>query len=198
MNSGPPKVVNLADWSPPVRFRRNPDGTVVREKLPTAYFLTGNRTIKAVDRAGNVVVIPLFNGMSQNEPDNPYMMRLKFEKLHQQGFIPVDHCPANESWEVRKSLPDAVKNRPPCSAASNGKPISREHYCGCIDELVRIRRAEQATKMESIEAAWQTEAKKAQAALQEQNRQQAETNARLTDLVESLVSNKRGKKASDE
>lgn len=157
MATHPQTVTDLANWSPPQRGLSGDDGEIIIEKLSP---LPG---VMMVDPAGNVVSIPLSNGISNRLATDPYRMQILAEK-QAKGWVLVGRCPLSSGEalphlpkSVRYHLdangkPDESKPRNPCQPVVNGRKISGDRHpdrynpCACIDLLATARKARHAAK----------------------------------------------------
>jgi hypothetical protein len=123
---------------------RNEHGKEVIERAPWQPFL------KVVKLSGAVSRVPLSTHRAINERQDPYRAYMEFRKPRT-GMIPYGACPQTMPPDVQAFIPEELLGRQPCRAAANGKPISNENCCPCIEELITYRKAEQAREMSRIE-----------------------------------------------
>jgi hypothetical protein len=136
-------VAELDDKKSPQRRVRHPNGVV--ERLPWgAYF-------KCVHPSGGVVRIPLHTGRANTAFDDPYRLDVMHRKPRK-GFIPYGKCPPTLDQEIQEQhLPAELRGRIPCRTSTSGGPISDQHCCACIEDLIAFRKKEQAERMARVE-----------------------------------------------
>jgi len=117
----------------------NADGTRSVERLPAL------ASIKMLSPQGNVVWVPIANGLGK--PDAEGVYGIKTVQLKKDaGFLPFAICPKRLGLHAHLAAHLAA-NTTPCSDASEDTP------CECIREMERIRRADNVEKMEKLESA---------------------------------------------
>jgi len=187
------RVTDLAKWAPPTRTVRRPDSELATEKLSPVL------TAKMVDLGGNVIGVPITNGMSNRNRDDEYGRKIVGEKIRGRprflkgtpgGMIPFGKCPQVDE-ELTRFLPRPLRGRPRCTVSATGLPISDASPCACIEELIRIRQEASRVAAEKLEA-------RLEPMIQKTSREQAKSAAtlvegqaqmidRLTALVEKLT-----------
>ncbi len=115
------------------------DGVLRWERRP--------RTLRwaVLDKAGNIRELPLNNGTAHTNPDNPYGLHIRREKISK-GMLPLNECPLSRR-EYKIHMPAELQQGTPC--VSGG--FSRTNPCPHMQALMEHRRAEHAKK-EAIRA----------------------------------------------
>ena len=117
----------------------NDDGTASVERLPAL------ASIKMLSPQGHIVWVPVANGLGKPDAEGVYGVKIVQQKKDA-GFLPFAVCPKRLGLHAHLAAHLAA-NTTPCSDASEDNP------CECIREMERIRRADNAEKMEKLESA---------------------------------------------
>ena len=163
--------------------------------------LPWGRSMKVVKFSGSVEEITLHNGCANTATDDAYALDRQTRKP-MRGSIPVGRCLQTQPMEVldgfmppkwygpgTRVVPEELLGRPACRVAADGKSkIDNRHPCQCIVDLIAVRKAANAERMNDIE---QRSAADRQADAAEG---MVEAVAGLANVVKNLQENAQGKR----
>ncbi len=153
------------------------DGKKRTEKRPI------QKSVLAVDAAGNVLWLPLYTGPAQRHEQDQYRMSIEHAK-RKSGWVVHGRCPQGEGYEVVSRLPESVRNRPMCKTAPNGEEVSDKNPCRCMVELIKDRREDNRLRMASIEGTARTSADRAHDMQADILKATLDQNARIAKVLE--------------
>jgi hypothetical protein len=193
----PNHVLDAGRWQPPTRTVRTRNGGTTIEKFSSVAH------VRMVDTDGNVLRLPVANGpkLALNNPANDYGRKIVAEKIGGNprsrkgtpgGWLPVGRCPQRDEVTAER-LPRSLRGRAPCVVAADGQPISEDHPCACIDQVIAERqeanRKRDAENEARLKPMIQRAAEDAAAAAAQQNTATLAILERMAALVEKLGDN---------